>query len=52
MRPKYQFFKILSEMHAIQEKIASILDAETKSAGVDIIYGKTGRLEGMSLCRR
>lgn len=33
-------------MHDIQEKIASVLDAETRSAGVNIIYGKTGRLLG------
>jgi dihydrolipoamide dehydrogenase len=33
-------------MQVIQQKIASILDTETKDAGVDIIYGKTGRLEG------
>ncbi|HZV46925.1 MAG TPA: FAD-dependent oxidoreductase, partial [Thermodesulfovibrionales bacterium] len=42
--PKINFSKIISEMHAIQEKIASVLDAETKAAGVQIIYGKTGRL--------
>ncbi|MDD1700669.1 MAG: NAD(P)/FAD-dependent oxidoreductase [Methanoregula sp.] len=43
--PKINFSKIISEMHAIQEKIASVLDAETKAAGVQIIYGKTGRLK-------
>ncbi len=43
--PKINFSKIISEMHTIQGKIASILDTETKSAGVNIIYGKTGRLE-------
>ena len=47
--PKINFLKILSEMHAIQQKIASILDAETKSAGVNIIYGKTGRLDARSV---
>jgi dihydrolipoamide dehydrogenase len=36
-------------MHAIQKKIASVLDAETKTAGVEIIYGKTGRLEGKTV---
>ncbi len=51
--PKINFSKIISEMHAIQEKIASILDAETKSAGVNIIYGKTGRLDYKEcICRR
>jgi dihydrolipoamide dehydrogenase len=47
--PKINFSKIISEMHAIQEKIASILDAETKSAGVNIIYGKTGRLDSRNV---
>ena len=44
--PAINFPRMLEEMHAIQAKIASVLDDETKSAGVDIIYGKTGRLEG------
>lgn len=44
--PGINFFRIFSGMHAIQEKIASVLDTETRSAGVNIIYGKTGRLEG------
>jgi dihydrolipoamide dehydrogenase len=43
------FSKMLDEMHAIQSKIASILDTETKSAGVDITYGKSGRLEGKTV---
>ena len=43
--PKINFPKIIAEMHTIQEKIASVLDAETNSAGVQIIYGKTGRLD-------
>jgi len=41
--------RMFKEMHAIQAKIASVLDAETKSAGVDIIYGKSGRLEGKTV---
>jgi len=44
--PDINFSTIFSEMHAIQKKIASVLDTETRSAGVTIIYGKTGRLEG------
>ena len=47
--PVLNFSKMLAEMHAIQATIASVLDAETKSAGVDIIYGKTGRLEGKTV---
>lgn len=30
----------------IQEKLASVLDAETRRAGVEVIYGAVGRLEG------
>jgi dihydrolipoamide dehydrogenase len=44
--PDINFSKIFSEMKMIQQKIASVLDTETRSAGVNIIYGKTGRLEG------
>jgi dihydrolipoamide dehydrogenase len=44
--PDINFSKIFSGMQAIQEKIASVLDTETRSAGVNIIYGKTGRLKG------
>jgi dihydrolipoamide dehydrogenase len=44
--PDINFSKIFSGMHAIQEKIASVLDTETRSAGVNIVYGKTGSLEG------
>ena len=44
--PTINFPNMLTEMHAIQTKIASVLDTETKTAGVEIIYGKTGRLEG------
>lgn len=47
--PAINFPRMLDEMHAIQSKIASVLDTETKSAGVEIIYGKTGRLEGKTV---
>ncbi len=47
--PAINFSSMLKEMHAIQTKIAAVLDSETKSAGVDIIYGKTGRLEGKTV---
>jgi dihydrolipoamide dehydrogenase len=33
-------------MGVVQEKIAGILDAETKGAGVEILYGREGRIEG------
>ena len=44
--PDIRISTIFSEMHAIQEKIASVLDTETRAAGVTISYGKTGRLDG------
>jgi dihydrolipoamide dehydrogenase len=43
------FLKMMDEMHAIQSKIGCVLDAETKSAGVDITYGKSGRLDGKTV---
>ena len=47
--PNLNFQNMMQEMYAIQGKIAAILDAETRTAGVDIIYGKTGGLEGNSV---
>ncbi|MFA4825094.1 MAG: NAD(P)/FAD-dependent oxidoreductase [Methanoregula sp.] len=47
--PVINFPRMIDEMHAIQAKIASVLDNETKSVGVDIVYGKTGRLEGKTV---
>jgi dihydrolipoamide dehydrogenase len=47
--PTMNFPRIIDEMLAIQAKIASILDAETKTAGVEISYGKTGQLEGRTV---
>jgi dihydrolipoamide dehydrogenase len=44
--PVPDFPVLLKQMREIQQKITSILDEETRSAGVDIIYGKTGRLSG------
>ncbi len=40
--PDLRFGEILREMRTIQEKIASILDHETRHTGVNIVYGKTG----------
>jgi dihydrolipoamide dehydrogenase len=44
--PAPEFPVLLKKMGEIQQKIASILDEETRSAGVEIIYGRTGRLAG------
>jgi dihydrolipoamide dehydrogenase len=44
--PAPDFPALLKKMGEIQQKIASILDEETRSAGVDIIYGRTGRFDG------
>jgi dihydrolipoamide dehydrogenase len=41
-----RFPQMLKEMHAIQQKIAGILEKETRDAGVAIVYGKYGRLSG------
>jgi dihydrolipoamide dehydrogenase len=47
--PAPDFPVLLKKMGEIQQKITSILDKETRSAGVDIIYGKTGRLSGRTV---
>ncbi len=44
--PEINFPRLLTEMHAIQQTIASVLYTETKTAGVNIVYGKTARIEG------
>src|SRR5512137_528364 len=43
--PRVHFPALIREMKQIQAKIASILDEETRSAGVEIVYGKAGRFE-------
>jgi dihydrolipoamide dehydrogenase len=47
--PNIHFSEILREMRGIQEMIASILDRETRHAGVDIVYGKTGSYQDGSV---
>src|SRR5512136_1550640 len=44
--PSPDFPVLLKKMGEIQQRIASVLEEETRSAGVDIIYGRTGRLAG------
>jgi dihydrolipoamide dehydrogenase len=46
MVPEVNFPALLREMQKVQETIASVLDKETRDAGVDIIYGKEGRFDG------
>jgi dihydrolipoamide dehydrogenase len=43
--PRVHFPTLMQGMREIQGKIASILDHETRNAGVNIIYGRMGRLE-------
>ncbi|MDD1706109.1 MAG: NAD(P)/FAD-dependent oxidoreductase [Methanoregulaceae archaeon] len=47
--PGIRFPRLLSEMKAVQDKIAGILDAETRGAGVTILYGREGRIDGKSV---
>jgi dihydrolipoamide dehydrogenase len=44
--PEIDFSRLQAEMLAIQRKITAILDEETRSAGVEIVYGKAGRVNG------
>jgi Pyruvate/2-oxoglutarate dehydrogenase complex, dihydrolipoamide dehydrogenase (E3) component, and related enzymes len=44
--PKFTFAKVMEETLAVQQKIAGILDHETREAGVNVIYGKAGRVDG------
>jgi dihydrolipoamide dehydrogenase len=47
--PRIHFSGLLREMEEVQEKIAGILDAETKGAGVNILYGKEGKIQGKNI---
>ncbi|RPJ53341.1 MAG: NAD(P)/FAD-dependent oxidoreductase, partial [Methanobacteriota archaeon] len=47
--PRLSFPRLVSEMQVIQEKIERVLDAETKSAGVEIRYGVEGSVRGSQL---
>jgi len=44
--PEVNFPALIGEMKGIQGKIASILDSETRSSGVEIQYGKDAVLHG------
>jgi len=44
--PAVDFPAVLREMQKIQSTIASVLDTETREAGVEILYGKEGRFDG------
>ena len=44
--PELNFSRIMDETLAVQQKISGILDHETREAGVHVIYGKAGRVDG------
>ena len=44
--PAVSYPAVKRRMREIQEKLSSVLDAETRRAGVEVIYGAEGRLEG------
>ncbi len=44
--PALRFSNVMDETLAVQQKIAGILDHETVTAGVDVVYGKVGRVDG------
>ncbi|NMB79242.1 MAG: NAD(P)/FAD-dependent oxidoreductase [Methanomicrobiales archaeon] len=44
--PAVGFPALLREMQNVQATIATILDKETRDAGVEIIYGRQGRFDG------
>ncbi|HVP95614.1 NAD(P)/FAD-dependent oxidoreductase [Methanoregula sp.] len=43
--PAFRFRTVMDEMLAVQQKIAGILDEETRQAGVNVVYGKAGRVD-------
>lgn len=47
--PKVNFVSLLREMQKVQATIATILDKETRDAGVEILYGSEGRFDGKNV---
>lgn len=47
--PTLHFSNVMEETLNVQQKIAGILDEETVTAGVDVVYGKEGRVEGRTV---
>ena len=47
--PALRFSNVMDETFAIQQKIAGILDEETRNACVDVVYGKAGRVDGAQI---
>ena len=44
--PTVSYPAVVRRMRDVQEKLSTVLDVETRRAGVDIVYGAEGRLEG------
>ena len=44
--PAVSYPMIRRRVCEVQEKLSSVLDAETRRAGVEVVYGAEGRLEG------
>ncbi len=44
--PQVSFPAMMTRMREVQEKLASVLDEETRRAGVEVIYGAEGSLDG------
>lgn len=44
--PAVSYPTIRKRVCEVQEKLSSVLDAETRRAGVEVVYGSAGRLEG------
>ena len=44
--PVFRFGKLMDETYAVQQKISGILDEETRQAGVNVVYGRAGRVDG------
>ncbi|MGA2105266.1 MAG: NAD(P)/FAD-dependent oxidoreductase [Methanoregula sp.] len=44
--PALRFSKVMDETFTVQQKIAGILDEETRNAGVNVVYGLSGKVDG------
>jgi len=47
--PVFRFGKLMDETYAVQQKISGILDEETRQAGVNVVYGRAGRVDGQQV---
>ncbi|MDN7025114.1 NAD(P)/FAD-dependent oxidoreductase [Methanoculleus sp. FWC-SCC1] len=47
--PRVSFPTLMTRMREVQQKLAAVLDEETRSTGVEVIYGAEGSIDGSTV---